>query len=121
MAQAKPKVQVTFLLVPLCFKLFEEVAAMPLVGSNEVAAGPLVESNDLYGQMTMAIVGSAVLGFLYSVKQYLAVKKVKMNGHPEILNKGDSLPDALEKMIELGGIIQEGADAFLYAEYRYLF
>merc|ERR1712137_1130816 len=69
----------------------------------------------------MAITGSAFLGFLYSLKQYFAVKKVKMDGHPEILNEGDSLPDALEQMIKLGGIIQEGADAFLYAEYRYLF
>jgi len=80
----------------------------------------LVESNDLYGQMTMAIIGSAVLGFIVSFKQYLGVKKVKMDGHPDILNKGESLPDALEKMIELGGIIQVGADAFMWAEYKYL-
>jgi len=30
------------------------------------------------------------------------------------------LPNALEKMQEIGKIIQDGADAFLYAEYRYL-
>ena len=52
----------------------------------------------------------------------MVVASVKLDGYPNDthINRGDSLPDALEKMKELGGIIQVGADAFLNAEYFYL-
>jgi len=72
--------------------------------------------------ISCSIIASSLIGFLYSVKQWKAVASVKLDGHPDDthINKGDSSPDALQKMKEIGGIIQVGADAFLYAEYFYL-
>jgi len=72
--------------------------------------------------ISLVIIGCAILGFLYSAKQWAAVYSVKMDGHPDDthINRGDSAPDALEQMKNLGKIIQVGADAFLYAEYKYL-
>jgi len=72
--------------------------------------------------VSATVLGAALLGFVWSIKDWRMVAKVKMDGHPDDpgINKGDSSPDALEKMKELGGIIQVGANAFLYAEYKYL-
>jgi len=71
---------------------------------------------------SLVIIGCAILGFLYSAKQWAAVYSVKMDGHPDDthINRGESAPDALDQMKNLGKIIQVGADAFLYAEYKYL-
>eukprot|EP00931_Biecheleriopsis_adriatica_P094787 TRINITY_DN683_c0_g1_i8.p1 TRINITY_DN683_c0_g1~~TRINITY_DN683_c0_g1_i8.p1 ORF type:complete len:709 (+),score=200.98 TRINITY_DN683_c0_g1_i8:49-2175(+) len=72
--------------------------------------------------ISLSIIASALVGFLFSAKQWKAVASVKLDGHPNDthINRGDSSPDALQKMQEIGGIIQVGADAFLYAEYFYL-
>jgi len=72
------------------------------------------------------IYGPAVLGLLWTVKSALVVKKVKIDGHPDLLRNQDSkgkgmgTEDIVKNMIHISGIIQEGATAFLWAEYKYM-
>merc|ERR1719310_987248 len=59
---------------------------------------------------------------LYSVKEWMYCARLELKGHPDDgnINKGESAEDALERMIELGEIIKDGADSFLFAEYKYM-
>jgi inorganic pyrophosphatase len=68
------------------------------------------------------IVVPGALGLLYSAKEAIYIGRLPLDGHPNdgMINKGDSAPDALEKMKELGGIISDGANCFLFAEYKYM-
>jgi len=71
------------------------------------------------------IVGPGVLGLLWSVKAAIAVKNVKIDGHPDLLKAQDSksqmaAEDIVKNMNHIAGIIQEGATAFLWAEYKYM-
>jgi len=71
------------------------------------------------------ILGPAVLGLVWSAKSAIAVNAVKINGHPELLKTQDSksqmaTEDIVKTMNHLAGIIQDGATAFLWAEYKYM-
>ncbi len=67
----------------------------------------------------------ALVGLAYSAVEWIAVSKVKIDGHPTIL----ALQDAAEasknqhivaEMINISGTIQKGAMSFLLAEYTYM-
>mmetsp|Transcript_8017 Transcript_8017/g.8815 ORF Transcript_8017/g.8815 Transcript_8017/m.8815 type:complete len:720 (+) Transcript_8017:116-2275(+) len=67
----------------------------------------------------------AVLGLLWSAKEWVCVGKVKIDGHPEILANQDSkaktaAADIVTEMIKISTTIQEGAMSFLFAEYTYM-
>mmetsp|Transcript_96962 Transcript_96962/g.283410 ORF Transcript_96962/g.283410 Transcript_96962/m.283410 type:complete len:720 (+) Transcript_96962:97-2256(+) len=67
----------------------------------------------------------AVLGILWSAKEWVCVGKVKIDGHPEILANQDSkaktaAADIVTEMIKISTTIQDGAMSFLFAEYTYM-
>jgi inorganic pyrophosphatase len=71
------------------------------------------------------IAGPAVLGLIWSAKAAAQVNSVKIDGHPELLKAQDqqsqmAAGDIVKNMIHISGIIQEGATAFLWAEYKYM-
>jgi inorganic pyrophosphatase len=75
--------------------------------------------------VNVLIIAPAVLGLLWSVKAANQVKAVKIDGHPDLLKAQDSKgqmasQDIVKNMIHISGIIQEGATAFLWAEYKYM-
>jgi inorganic pyrophosphatase len=81
----------------------------------------------LTDEMVNVLIGApAVLGLVWSVKAAGAVSAVKIDGHPELLKTQDSkgqmqTQDIVKNMIHISTIIQEGATAFLWAEYKYMF
>jgi len=67
----------------------------------------------------------AVLGILWSAKEWVSVGSVKINGHPEKLaaqdaNSKKAAEDIVEEMKKIAQTIQEGAMSFLFAEYTYM-
>jgi inorganic pyrophosphatase len=77
------------------------------------------------GVVDALIVVPCIIGLLWSAKECLFVKGVKLNGHPGSLMKGDSLSaEDSQKIVaimkEIGGYISEGAVAFLWKEYQYM-
>merc|ERR1719401_731347 len=67
----------------------------------------------------------AILGLLWSVKEWMAVAAVKIDGHPDLLAKQDSkastqAKEIVTEMIKIATTIQEGAMSFLFAEYLYM-
>jgi len=71
------------------------------------------------------IVVPAVLGLLWSAKEWVSVSKVKLDGHPDLLAKQDSRAatsnkDIVNEMIKIAKTIQDGAMSFLFAEYTYM-
>jgi inorganic pyrophosphatase len=84
---------------------------------------PILLSDDIVNAL---IVGPAILGIVWSVKSAMQVNSVKIDGHPDLLKTQDSKSqmasqDIVKNMIHISGIIQEGATAFLWAEYKYMF
>jgi len=75
--------------------------------------------------VNLAIVLPAILGILWSAKEWKAVENVKIDGHPDLLAKQDSkakqgAQDIVETMLKISGTISEGAMSFLFAEYKYI-
>jgi len=67
----------------------------------------------------------AVLGLLWSAKEWVSVGSVKLDGHPDLLAKQDSkanksAAESLEEMKKISTTISEGAMSFLFAEYTYM-
>jgi len=67
----------------------------------------------------------ALLGLLWSAKEWLAVSRVKIDGHPDLLAKQDSqavqsAQGMVSEMTKIAKTIQEGAMSFLFAEYSYM-
>merc|ERR1719215_1299350 len=67
----------------------------------------------------------ALLGALWSAKEWIAVGRVKINGHPDLLLKQDAkaqqtATDAVKEMQNIGKTIRDGAMSFLFAEYTYM-
>merc|ERR550514_678114 len=77
------------------------------------------------GTVNMLVIIPAVLGMIWSAKEWVAVSMVKINGHPELLKTQDSkavsqAKEIVEEMIKISTTIQEGAMSFLFAEYLYM-
>jgi len=75
--------------------------------------------------VNVLIIVPAALGLLWSAKEWLAVSKVKLDGHPELLAKQDSkaqrnAQDIVAEMKKIAKTIQDGAMSFLFAEYTYM-
>eukprot|EP00392_Amoebophrya_sp_AT5.2_P001719 g1721.t1 len=71
------------------------------------------------------IVAPCALGLVWSAKECVYLRNVKLNGHAGSLLKQDSLSgeDAqkiVASMTEIGGYIAEGANAFLMKAYQYM-
>lgn len=79
-----------------------------------------MSSNDLEQWVSAGIVVPVVAGVAYAAKNWLTVSRVKLDGHPGLLNKPVSADDSLSQMQYIGGVIQKGADRFLMAEYVYM-
>jgi len=67
----------------------------------------------------------AVLGIVWSAKEWSAVAAVKINGHPDLLAKQDSKAqkaagDIVGEMTKIAQTISDGAMSFLFAEYTYM-
>ncbi len=76
----------------------------------------------------IAIVAPCVLGLLWSAKECLFLKNIKMDGHQSgprsaALMKADQLGEDPQRIVsvmqEIAGYISEGATAFLWKEYQY--
>jgi len=78
------------------------------------------------GSVALGILVPPALGLLYSAKEWRGVSCIKLDGHKDAnLESGinifaDCHKDALENMKHIGKIIEQGADAFLFSEYRYM-
>merc|ERR1719502_2225255 len=74
----------------------------------------------------MWIVLPAVLGCVWSAKQWIAVSKVKIDGHPGLKDplladmREDEKREIVNQMISISQIISDGAMAFLFTEYMYM-
>jgi len=71
------------------------------------------------------LIAPAVLGLLWSAKEWIAVANVKLNGHPTLLARQDAKSqanskDILEEMTKISKTIADGAMSFLFAEYTYM-
>lgn len=71
------------------------------------------------------IVIPPLLGVAWSAKEWVAVARIKIDGHPDLLAKQDSraataAKDIVDEMIKISTTIQEGAMSFLFAEYTYM-
>merc|ERR1719401_2916053 len=67
----------------------------------------------------------AILGLLWSAKEWVAVSNVKIDGHPDLLSKQDSkassqAKEIVEEMTKIAATISAGAMSFLMAEYLYM-
>jgi len=76
-------------------------------------------------EVNLLAVVPAVLGVLWSAKEWLAVGSVKIDGHPDLLVNQDckakqANDDIVKSMIEISGTIADGAISFLKAEYTYM-
>merc|ERR550532_2704856 len=75
--------------------------------------------------VNLSIVLPALLGVLWSAKEWIAVSRVKIDGHPDLLAQQDSksqkaAKDIVADMIKISKTIQDGAMSFLFAEYTYM-
>jgi len=71
------------------------------------------------------VIAPALVGLLWSVKEWVNVSRVKLDGHPDLLAKQDSksqrsAQDIVEEMKKIAKTIQDGAMSFLFAEYTYM-
>jgi H(+)-translocating pyrophosphatase len=67
------------------------------------------------------IVVPALLGLLWSAKEWMAVAAVKIDGHPGLLAKDDPKnKEIVALMITIAKTISDGAMSFLMAEYTYM-
>jgi len=91
---------------------------------------PLADATNLQNMSEMGLVDAlivvpCIVGILWSAKECLYVKGVKLDGHPNSLVKGDQFnrEDAqkiVAVMKEIAGYISDGAIAFLWKEYQYM-
>lgn len=70
--------------------------------------------------------GSCALGLAYAFLNFLLVRKIEVDttgsDYHEMSSEGESVdPNAIKTMVEIGKKISNGANAFLYQEYRILF
>merc|ERR1740123_2962118 len=77
------------------------------------------------GAVNLLIAVPAVLGVIWSAKEWVAVGKVKLDGHPDLLAKQDSKAqkgsqDTVAEMVKIAKTISDGAMSFLSAEYTYM-
>lgn len=72
----------------------------------------------------LLIVCPALLGLVWSAKECMYLRGVKLDGHKGLLMKGDQLgentAEILKTMTDIAGYITEGATAFLVKEYQYM-
>lgn len=72
----------------------------------------------------LGIVAPCALGLLWSAKECMYLRGVKLDGHKGLLMKGDQLGEntaqILRTMTDIAGFISEGATAFLVKEYQYM-
>jgi len=70
------------------------------------------------------VIVSGVLGLVWSVKEWVTVGKVKLDGHPGKLapndSKGVHVQTVLEEMTKIAKTISDGAMDFLFTEYKYM-
>jgi len=70
------------------------------------------------------IIAPAILGCVYSVKQWKAVAKVEINGHPNLsdplMSKDTNKGEIVKQMIDISDTIASGAMSFLMTEYLYM-
>merc|ERR1719343_239956 len=76
-------------------------------------------------EVNLLVVVPGILGLLWSVKEWVSVANVKIDGHPDLLATQDSkaktaAADIVAEMIKISKTIQEGAMSFLFAEYTYM-
>jgi inorganic pyrophosphatase len=67
----------------------------------------------------------ALVGIAWSVKEWVSVARVKIDGHPDLLATQDSQAktsamDCVKQMTTVAKTIQDGAMSFLFAEYLYM-
>lgn len=77
------------------------------------------------GTVNAIIVAPAILGLIWSVKEWIAVSAVKLDGHPSRLANQDSkaqksAQDIVAEMVKIAKTISDGAMSFLFAEYLYM-
>jgi len=77
------------------------------------------------GAVNLLIVVPAVLGVIWSAKEWVAVGSIKLDGHPDLLKTQDSkakkgTEDIVAEMTKIAKTIQDGAMSFLFAEYTYM-
>ena len=70
------------------------------------------------------IIQPAVLGILWSAKEWSALSNEKLDGRPDLLAKQGSrakaaAEDIVAEMIKISYMISQGAMSFLFAEYTY--
>jgi inorganic pyrophosphatase len=76
--------------------------------------------------VNLLIVVPAVVGCLFSAKQWISVSKVQINGHPDLKdplvgNMGASeKAEIVSQMKQISATIAEGAMSFLFTEYLYM-
>jgi len=83
---------------------------------------PILLSEDVVNGL---IVAPCVLGLLWSAKSAASVAAVKIDGHPDLLKTADSQAQTananiVKNMIHISDLISTGANAFLFAEYKYM-
>jgi inorganic pyrophosphatase len=76
-------------------------------------------------EVNLLITLPAVLGILWSAKEWIAVANCKIDGHPDLLANQDSgaqqsAQDIVSEMIKISKTISDGAMSFLKAEYTYM-
>ena len=74
--------------------------------------------------MNALIILPAVLGILWSAKEWSALSNGKLDGRPDLLAKQGSRAEAaaediMAEMIKISYLILQGARSFLFAEYTY--
>merc|ERR1719387_1379295 len=76
------------------------------------------------GAVIALVVVPSVLALLYALVEYVSIKSVEVttSGESASLVKNDSEENQkiVKKMVEIAGYIDEGATAFLMAEYKYM-
>jgi len=73
----------------------------------------------------LGVVLPVIVGIAWSVKAWLVVGRVRIDGHPQLLALQDSQAqkqagDVVASMINIAATIRRGAMSFLFAEYAYM-
>uniref|UniRef100_A0A7S4J1U6 H(+)-exporting diphosphatase n=1 Tax=Odontella aurita TaxID=265563 RepID=A0A7S4J1U6_9STRA len=67
---------------------------------------------------TGVIIGSAIIGLLWALLQFLIVARIPVRVEPEIVPPGGSADETNARLIEVYDAINVGAESFLRAEYK---
>jgi len=85
---------------------------------------PLSEPKLSEGAVIALVVVPSVLALLYALIEYMSIKSIEVTctGESASLMKNDTEENQkiVKKMVEIAGYIDEGATAFLMAEYKYM-